>query len=132
MTSELSTFAARVCAFIAASSSVNDSVREPGTPLNPGTRNSPFKNEPPDVGCYQIQFPTLAQELFGLQFAHNAAYRKYCESRRDTPLTVTHWSQIPAIPTAAFKEFELTSLAPGERTHVFHSSGTTEIGRAHV
>ena len=31
----------------------------------------------------------------------------------------------PAVPTAAFKEFEFTSLSPVERTVVFHSSGTT-------
>jgi hypothetical protein len=30
------------------------------------------------------------------------------------------------VPTAAFKELELTSLTPEERTAVFHSSGTTE------
>jgi Acyl-protein synthetase, LuxE len=30
------------------------------------------------------------------------------------------------VPTAAFKELELTSLAPEECTAVFHSSGTTE------
>lgn len=70
-------------------------------------------------------FASLALELFGLQFAHNATYRKYCETRCVTPLTATHWSQIPALPAAAFKEFELTSLAPAERTQVFHSSGTT-------
>lgn len=73
----------------------------------------------------QRGFNALALELFGLQFAHNAAYRKFCEARRVTSLTATHWSQIPAMPTAAFKEFELTSLALAERTHVFHSSGTT-------
>ena len=33
---------------------------------------------------------------------------------------------IPAVPTAAFKELELTCLGPDERTTVFHSSGTTE------
>ncbi|MCC6821182.1 MAG: hypothetical protein IT579_10660 [Verrucomicrobia subdivision 3 bacterium] len=71
-------------------------------------------------------FGTLALEVFGLQFAGNAAYRKICAARHITPLTVTHWSQIPAVPTAAFKELELTCLAPAERTHVFHSSGTTE------
>jgi hypothetical protein len=30
------------------------------------------------------------------------------------------------VPAAAFKELELTSLAPEDRTAVFHSSGTTE------
>jgi hypothetical protein len=42
------------------------------------------------------------------------------------PNVVTHWSEIPAAPTAAFKELELTCLLPEQRTHVFHSSGTTE------
>jgi hypothetical protein len=45
--------------------------------------------------------------------------------RGRTPEVVEHWTQIPAVPAAAFKELELTSLTPGERTAVFHSSGTT-------
>jgi hypothetical protein len=68
----------------------------------------------------------LALELFALQFKHNAAYRKLCEARGQTPDTVRDWREIPTVPTAAFKELELTSLAPAERTAVFHSSGTTE------
>jgi hypothetical protein len=70
-------------------------------------------------------FNTLALELFALQSRHNAAYKKICEARGLTPKTVGAWKQIPAVPTAAFKELALTSLAPGERTAVFHSSGTT-------
>jgi hypothetical protein len=72
------------------------------------------------------QFDSLALELFALQFKHNSAYRKICEARRLTPQAVEHWTQIPAVPTGAFKELELTSLAPDERAAVFHSSGTTE------
>jgi len=72
------------------------------------------------------QFSELALELFALQFKHNSAYRKICESRTLTPLTVGHWTQIPAVPATAFKELELTSIPPDERTVVFHSSGTTE------
>jgi hypothetical protein len=71
------------------------------------------------------RFGSLALELFTLQFLHNPAYQTICEARRLTPETVGHWTQIPAAPTAAFKELELTSLAPHERTAVFHSSGTT-------
>ena len=71
-------------------------------------------------------FDALALELFALQFKNNSAYRKICETRRLTPEVVEHWTQIPAVPTAAFKELELTSLAAKERTAVFHSSGTTE------
>ncbi|HEY4414813.1 MAG TPA: hypothetical protein VGO57_03890 [Verrucomicrobiae bacterium] len=72
------------------------------------------------------EFNSLALALFSLQFQGNAAYRKICEARALTPQSVTHWTQIPAVPTSAFKELELTSLAPGERPAVFHSSGTTE------
>ena len=72
------------------------------------------------------EFNRLALELFALQFTHNAAYRRFCESRGVTPGSIEHWSRIPAVPASAFKELELTCLAPGERTGVFHSSGTTE------
>ena len=74
----------------------------------------------------ELPFSELALELFGLQFKHNSAYRKICVARKLTPQVVGHWTQIPAVPTAAFKELALTSLAPVERTAVFHSSGTTE------
>jgi len=72
------------------------------------------------------QFSELALELFALQFKHNSAYRKICEARQLTPQFVQHWTQIPAVPTAAFKELELTSIPSEDRTAVFHSSGTTE------
>ena len=126
MTSELSTFAARLRDFIAAASPVPVCAGGGGLNLALGTRHSALENEPPHIGCYDEAFPRLAVELFALQFAHNATYRKFCEARRITPLTIADCSQIPAIPTAAFKELELTSLAPAQRTQVFHSSGTTE------
>jgi hypothetical protein len=77
---------------------------------------SDFQNE---------NFDALALELFALQFKNNFAYRKICEARRLTLQTVEHWTQIAAVPTAAFRELELTSLEAKERTAVFHSSGTT-------
>jgi len=75
----------------------------------------------PDVG-----FEALALELFGLQFKYNPAYQKICAARGLTPQVVKQWTQIPAVPTTAFKELELTSILPDECTAVFHSSGTTE------
>lgn len=72
------------------------------------------------------RFDSLALELFALQYEHNSAYRKICDSRRMTPKVVEHWTQIPFVPTAAFKELELSSIPPHERIAVFHSSGTTE------
>lgn len=72
------------------------------------------------------EFSSLALELFAAQFAANASYRRLCEARGVRPGVVEHWSRIPAVPAAAFKELELTCLAAAERTAVFHSSGTTE------
>ena len=79
----------------------------------------------PHPSISETQFSALALELFALQFTHNATYRKICEARHATPQTLTSWTDIPTAPTAAFKEFEMTSLAPAARTAVFHSSGTT-------
>ena len=72
------------------------------------------------------EFNELALELFALQFKYNSAYRIICEAQKRPPEVVEHWTRIPAVPAAAFKELELTCLAPDERTAVFHSSGTTE------
>jgi hypothetical protein len=82
-----------------------------------GSIESGFSNE---------SFEAMALELFALQFKHNAVFRKICEARGLTPKIIEHWTRIPFMPASAFKEFELTSLPPNERTAVFHSSGTTE------
>jgi hypothetical protein len=75
-----------------------------------------------------MQFNDWALELFALQYAANPAYRKLCDARGLRPDTVRHWTQIPAVPTVAFKELDMTCLPPERRARVFHSSGTT--GRA--
>ncbi len=111
MTSDLSIFAARLRDYIGISSA--ESVADVA-----------------DIAALaqhaDAEFNGLALVLFALQFAQNPSYRKFCEARGVKPDSLTHWSQIPAIPTVAFKELELTCLPPAERTHVFHSSGTTE------
>ncbi len=96
-------------------------------------KNGASWNSPLQEGAI---FGKLALELFALQFKSNAAYQKICKARlprrsgakagKLTPEVVEHWTRIPAVPTAAFKELELTCLGPDERTTVFHSSGTTE------
>jgi hypothetical protein len=83
-----------------------------------------ISNSQSEIG--DSQFNELALELFERQFGSNLAYRKICEARKLTPQITKHWAQIPAVPTSAFKELELTGLAPEEPTAVFHSSGTTE------
>jgi hypothetical protein len=74
----------------------------------------------------KFDFPMLARELFQLQFAANPVCRRICESRGVMPQTLKDWRETPAVPTAAFKEFEVTCLPIEQRDHVFHSSGTTE------
>jgi hypothetical protein len=70
-------------------------------------------------------FDDQARALFRLQFQTNSVLRRVCEARRISPATLPHWSHVPAVPTTAFKEYEVTSLAPQQRTSVFFSSGTT-------
>jgi hypothetical protein len=122
MTIELSNFAARLREIILSEGRVP---RGPDSELR--TPNSELRNHNGDSCNSPLRdFNSLALELFALQFNYNAAYRKICEARGLTPEVVEHWTRIPAVPTSAFKELELTCLAPAERTTVFHSSGTTE------
>ena len=110
MTNDLtfSAYATRLCAFI----------RQTSSAVASDDRLSLIESEQ--------QFNRLALDLFALQFEHNSSYRQFCRARKLTPETVLNWVDIPAIPAVAFKELELTSLAPAERMTVFHSSGTTE------
>lgn len=70
-------------------------------------------------------FEEKAKTLFSLQYAHVPAYQALCRAQGKNPGTVSRWSDIPAVPASAFKEFDLSSLAPADRVTVFRSSGTT-------
>jgi hypothetical protein len=72
------------------------------------------------------EFNDLAMELYRLQFAAVAPYRYFCERRGAVPATVQAWHEIPALPVSAFKQADVTSLSPEDRSHVFYSSGTTK------
>jgi len=111
MSRHFSEFADRLSAFIARC-------------FRTGTCASPALDET------ESTFNRLARELFGLQFAHNSVYRRFCEARGVTPDRIVHWFEIPACPTSAFKEFDITCLPPAERKLVFHSSGTTQKNRS--
>ena len=71
-------------------------------------------------------FERLALEIFAYQFAENRPYHNYCERRGLTPESVAHWIDIPAVPTAAFKEAELICGDRGDARAVFRTSGTTQ------
>jgi hypothetical protein len=77
------------------------------------------------AGEAETEFSQLALTLFALQFEHVLSYRRLCLAGGVSPGSVGSWAEIPAVPTAAFKEWEFTSLTESERTTVFYSSGTT-------
>jgi len=81
---------------------------------------------PGSATAEESRFLPLAHQLFTLQFEHNEPYRRFCESRRATPDRVEHWTQIPAMPAAAFKESAVSCLPAPDRVAVFHSSGTSD------
>jgi hypothetical protein len=72
-------------------------------------------------------FEELALAVFAFQYEHNPPFRRLCDRRMASPGRVGHWSEIPAVPTAAFKTLDL-ACAPAER--VFLTSGTTRGGEA--
>jgi hypothetical protein len=114
MNNDFKDFTARLRAFFALAD-VGSSDPELGATPNPSL-----------IVSYRNKFDPLALDLFALQFKHNAAYRRFCEARGASAENVRSWDQIPAMPTSAFKELELSCLPATERSTVFHSSGTTE------
>lgn len=75
-------------------------------------------------------FLELALEIFRFQFDRNVTYQRYCRALGKSPDDVQDWNEIPAVPTASFKETDWTVLPPGDRTTVFYSSGTTGTARS--
>lgn len=69
-------------------------------------------------------FDALARDVFRHQLRNNRPYAAYCR-RRGVDGRVEHWSRIPAVPTAAFKELPLVSGDPEQARLVFRTSGTT-------
>ncbi|MCX8108013.1 MAG: hypothetical protein N3G20_04340 [Verrucomicrobiae bacterium] len=96
---------------------VRDFISRNSTPLVWGRCD----NENPS----DAEFNELALELFRMQYESVHPYRRWCQTRRVSPSAVLHWEQIPAIPTAAFREQDMTCLEPAGRTAFFYSSGTT-------
>ncbi len=71
------------------------------------------------------EFELLALKVFARQYELSAPYRRLCIGQSASPETVKHWQNIPAVPAAAFKVFDLSCAPLPETVAVFHSSGTT-------
>jgi hypothetical protein len=70
-------------------------------------------------------FNCLALDMFVFQFEQNDAYRAHCQAAFQTPDTVDHWSELPAVPTLAFKDMAVTSFPVDSAVARFDTSGTT-------
>lgn len=71
------------------------------------------------------EFNTWLLELAQIQEAHNPVLRAFQAATGTPAHAARHWTQLAALPTAAFKEFAVSCLDPADRTRRFRSSGTT-------
>ncbi|HEX3030892.1 MAG TPA: acyl-protein synthetase [Bacillota bacterium] len=70
-------------------------------------------------------FNELAINEFVYQFHENEYYRNLCISQQVSPETITHWSDIPALPTEAFKQSIIASFPLADTELSLLTSGTT-------
>ncbi len=84
-----------------------------------------FIQSPPPADDSDAAFNTLALALFARQYERIAPYRRLCDAQNLSPETATRWQDIPAVPSAAFKRFDLSAVPTDNAAAVFHSSGTT-------
>ena len=70
-------------------------------------------------------FEAWARRVFEYQLETNPVYAAYARKRGATRSTVAHWSEIPWVPSSAFKAVPLVSGDPARVQRVFRTSGTT-------
>jgi len=70
-------------------------------------------------------FNRLALMEFIYQYHENDVYRNLCLSLGAGPENISHWSEIPALPTDAFKKYIVTSFPLSETEISLLTSGTT-------
>lgn len=75
------------------------------------------------------RFERLALALFRFQYQACEPYARFCRSLEKTPSSVERFNEIPAVPTGAFKEFDLCSFDLDATVKVFRTSGTSSDRR---
>lgn len=71
------------------------------------------------------RFERLALALFAFQFEACPPYRRLCESLDRTPAAASSFLDVPAVPTGAFKEFDLRCFPAAATRKTFRTSGTS-------
>lgn len=70
-------------------------------------------------------FDALAVDLGRFQAEHVPGYLRLCARRHVDPAACTHASQLPAVPTDAFKAMRVAAFPESETHQIFRTSGTT-------
>ena len=78
-----------------------------------------------DSAVTDDQFADLALRVFSFQCGANKPFAGYCRRRGRTPDSVRHWTEIPAVPAAAFAEVPLIAGDPASAEAEFLTSGTS-------
>jgi hypothetical protein len=55
------------------------------------------------------QFTELALREFELQYNISKPYREFCRKKKISSGTISHWEEIPAVPSSEFRDFLLSS-----------------------
>ena len=84
-------------------------------------------------GLSDAEFEDLALRIFAYQLRYDEPYARYCGSLGITVAAMpASWHEIPAVPTAAFKEATLATFDPARAALAFETSGTTSgLGGRH-
>lgn len=82
-------------------------------------------SRPIDAPLEDAEFDELARAAFAWQFEMNPPFAAFCRRRGVTPATVAHWTEVPPVPTEAFKHVPLAAGRPADAQAVFRTSGTT-------
>jgi hypothetical protein len=84
--------------------------------------NSPWRAD-------DARFERLALALFRFQYRACEPYARFCRSLDKTPSNVERFNEIPAVPTGAFKEFDLCCFDLDATIKTFRTSGTSSDRR---
>jgi hypothetical protein len=90
-------------------------------------RESPWRRD-------EARFERLALALFRFQLEACDPYRRFCLSLDRSAEKVSRVDEIPAVPTGAFKEFDLRCFPARDEVKTFRTSGTSTArrGRLHL
>lgn len=81
----------------------------------------------PAAEVTEADFNAMALAIYRFQRNHNAPYQQFCKFQK-TPLELTDWRDIPAVPTGAFRHAALRAFPATEIRATFRTSGTTGEG----